>query len=618
MADETLNLNVTATLVDLQKELAKIPGITEKEAKGMVNALSGNLKRAQQAASQAARRMNSDMSGAFNDMKQGAGAVFGGIVNDIDDVIAGLGGLSATVGPVGTAIGGIALGAAVGVGALMALESAALGAADALAEAGMPIDPALVASIEDANAAMGAFGLAFKSVVATLGGIFGPLLSETIQLTLSFGYAIGDLVGFTGQARVSLTGLVQFLGGALVEAINLASRGILFLGDAAVAVGDAFGLSTGKLKFYVSMMEMKLDRQVEAAHAYLDEINLLDLVDDRVTNLMSTSMRMVQARHTSTQATVQETEAVSDLTSMYEHLDQAMQQSMRGSAVNDAEQWAETTSKLSKELEYNSQAVTANNREMSEYAQSVSTYAGITAQVVDSAAQLIQQSQEQTAAAAGKLAQSAADARDAAIDAYREARAEYEANAESMTHADRQRMLARLQGLQREVRATKRAAKETSEAEKDALMRGFRAQQATAAVQAVIQSAINFGSLIPAVAPSAGIWAPAVAGGIAAGVLTLQLATILSQAPPAFYTGGMAPGETTAVLHQGESVLNRRATQALGPDVINAINQGRQQMAGSATTVVNLDGRLLATIGREGRRRDSPMPTRLGSMYGVG
>jgi hypothetical protein len=41
-------------------------------------------------------------------------------------------------------------------------------------------------------------------------------------------------------------------------------------------------------------------------------------------------------------------------------------------------------------------------------------------------------------------------------------------------------------------------------------------------------------------------------------------------------------------------------------------------MAGSGVTVINLDGRMAAVIAREGRRRDSPMPTRLGSMYGVG
>jgi hypothetical protein len=48
------------------------------------------------------------------------------------------------------------------------------------------------------------------------------------------------------------------------------------------------------------------------------------------------------------------------------------------------------------------------------------------------------------------------------------------------------------------------------------------------------------------------------------------------------------------------------------------MNQGRQFMSGGGATVVNLDGRTLAVIAREGRRRDSPMPTRLGSMYGVG
>lgn len=618
MADETLNLNITATLNDFAKQMAQIPGITDKEAKAMVSTLNANFKRASQEAAKAAKRINSEMDGAFNNIKQGAGALFGGIVNDIDDIAAGMGGLATAVGPVGAALGGIALGAAAGVGALIALESAALGAADALAEAGMPIDPAMMRSIEEANAAMGAFGLAFKSVVATLGGIFGPLLSETIQLTLSFGYAIGDLVGFTGQARVSLTGIAQFLARSFVGVVDLAAQGILKVGEAAVAIGDAFGFSTDTMRQHIATMRANLDANRAYVDSLIEEIDLTDFVDRRVTKLMATSTRMVQARNTSTQAAKQEEEAVSDLSSMYDKLSAAMAKSMEGSRVDQGAAWAAMLRDVGDEMDRNSLAIIEKGTiDLDKLSKDTMKVAGIAGQITGALGDLVTESFNQAANRADELATTAETTRDRAIAAYREARDEFAANADSMTEAERKRAMARLSSLANEVRASKKAYRETSEAEKAAMLDAFHAQQAAAAVQATVQSAINFGSLIPAFS-GLGPWAMAAAGGVAATVLTAQLATIFSQAPPAFYTGGMAPGETPAVLHQGESVLNRRATQALGPDVINAINQGRQQMTGSATTVVNLDGRLLATIGREGRRRDSPMPTRLGSMYGVG
>lgn len=618
MADETLNLNITATLADFSKQMAQIPGITEKEAKGMLNALNNNFKKAAQEAAKAGKRINGEFDKAFGSIRQGAGAIFGGVVNDIDDVAAAMGGIATVVGPVGVAMGALALGVGVGVGALVMLEGAALTAADALAKAGQPIDPAMMRSIEEANAAMGAFGMAFQQVTVTLGAVFGPVLSETIQLTMSLGYAMGDLVGFTGQARLSLTGMAQFLANTLIATIDLTAQGVLALGDAAVAVGDAFGASTGKLKFHLYAMRLNLDNNREYAKSLVDEIDLMDLVDDRVKRDTANALRRVQARNDLTTATKAESKAVEDLTVDYDKLDAAMRKSIGDNTIDQGAAWAKMLADVGDEMERTSQSISqTGTADLAALSASIQTYAAITGQVTGAYGDLVTQSFNQAANRAEGLADTAESTRDRAVAAYREARDEFEASADDMTEAERKRAMARLASLDNEVKASKKAYRQTSKAEKEAMLEAFHAQQAAAAVQAAVQSAINFGSLIPAFA-GLGPWAPAAAGGIAATVLTAQLATIFSQAPPAFYKGGLAPGETPAVLHSGEAVLNRRATQQVGPDVINAMNQGRQFMSGGGATVVNLDNRVLATIGREGRRRDSPMPTRLGSMYGVG
>jgi hypothetical protein len=529
-----------------------------------------------------------------------------------------MGGIATTVGPLGVAIGGVALGVGVAAAGLVALEAAALGAADALGKAGMPIDPAMMRSIEEANAAMGAMGMAFNQVIATLGAVFGPLVSETIQIVMSLGYALSDATGITGGMRISLNDLVKFLANSFITVIASTAEGVLMLGDAAVALGDYFNVSTGSLRDNLVVMRQNLENNKAYVGSLVEQINVMDLVDSRVTSLMNVSRRAVQSRNVEKNTTKDTSDEVEKLAKMYEHLGRAMEHSMKGMHVDQGEAWAKMLGNVGDEMTATSQAIgQTGTADLAALSQSVQTYAGIAGQVTGAVGDLVTQSFDQAANRAEDLADVAEVARDKSIAAYDAARENFASNADEMTDAERKRAMAHLANLAEEVKASKRAARQTSKAQKDAMLDAFHAQQAAAAVQATVQSAINFGSLIPAFS-ALGPWAAAAAGGIAATVLGTQLATIYSQAPPAFYTGGMAPGETPAVLHSGESVLNRRATQQVGPDVISAMNQGRQFMAGSGVTVVNLDGRMAAVIAREGRRRDSPMPTRLGSMYGVG
>ena len=55
MARETVDLEFRANIARLQADLAKVPGITEKEAKKMVKALDSQLKRAERSAKKAGK-----------------------------------------------------------------------------------------------------------------------------------------------------------------------------------------------------------------------------------------------------------------------------------------------------------------------------------------------------------------------------------------------------------------------------------------------------------------------------------------------------------------------------------------------------------------------------------
>ena len=61
----TVDFTLRANITDLKSELSKIPGITEKEARKMGNAMEKNILRAEAASKKAAQRMRGDMGKAI-------------------------------------------------------------------------------------------------------------------------------------------------------------------------------------------------------------------------------------------------------------------------------------------------------------------------------------------------------------------------------------------------------------------------------------------------------------------------------------------------------------------------------------------------------------------------
>ena len=93
----TVDLKYRADIAQLKSELAKIPGLTDKEAKAMVGALDKQLKRAEKAA----KRTRKNTKGTFKGVEDSAGeadSVLQGLASALDAVDPKLGGAARLAG----------------------------------------------------------------------------------------------------------------------------------------------------------------------------------------------------------------------------------------------------------------------------------------------------------------------------------------------------------------------------------------------------------------------------------------------------------------------------------------------------------------------------------------
>ena len=136
MADvnKTIEIQMKADLAQLQKNLAKIPGMTKEEAQKMTKALQRELKQAQAAAKKtaqvnrrASKRMQADFKKTANAAKQvrmqsrEMGAAFGSLEDVVGEIAPELQGLTTTLGTVGQAGRSLSRGLATGNPVVLAL-----------------------------------------------------------------------------------------------------------------------------------------------------------------------------------------------------------------------------------------------------------------------------------------------------------------------------------------------------------------------------------------------------------------------------------------------------------------------------------------------------------------
>lgn len=147
------------------KAFAELPGVSQKQAKKAANMLAREIDKGAREAEQSLAKM-----------RQGAGAVFGGIVNDIDDVVGALEGM----GPAGFA-------AAAAVGAVAA-ASAALVAGGALTK--FLYDSAdATGALEDEQRAL---DVALQDVQKTIGADVAPAFEQLLTVAVAGALATKD------------------------------------------------------------------------------------------------------------------------------------------------------------------------------------------------------------------------------------------------------------------------------------------------------------------------------------------------------------------------------------------------------------------------------------------
>jgi hypothetical protein len=152
-----------------------------------------------------------------------------------------------------------------------------------------------------------------------------------------------------------------------------------------------------------------------------------------------------------------------------------------------------------------------------------------------------------------------------------------------------------IQGLQERLEANQKAAQ-----------RAFKAQQA-AAIGGVVMSTAE---AVMATMGQFGFPIGLIPAGMAAAMGGAQIATILSQTPPTFHTGGavanQAPDEFDIRVTRPEMVLNPTGAAIIGRDTVAAANSGTLGSQ-NQTVVVQWRNRVLDVVTADVARRPSPI-----------
>jgi hypothetical protein len=546
MADETINLNLRADLTQLRSELGKIPGITETEAKKMVKALSSQLKKAEGASKQAAAAMKRANAQAFQDIKQGAEKVFGGVVGDIADVSKAL----KAIGPAGMAAGAALVGIGVAaVGAYKTVDAMydlALGLRDANKELndlylmGLPgftqaSQESLDAS-ERLNAQMKAFGSVAAQVRVELGERLAPELESTT----------GDLL----QIAIAALDTSDKVGGLADGFIDLEGETGKYL-DRLVGLGPAFALLAMATEDYSKEVDVLSDRA--AILAQVQEVN---------TKLQA---KAKQVTVDAAQADRDRADAIRDAAAALREK-QAIEQE---SILADQKLFL-----LAEEGEEQ------YRREEAAAAAAAAEAAALAAQERIDLGKMISAAKEQ---------QLAIDARndDAYFDGLADKIDKQRANAQA-TYAF-------LGGAAQDFLATQIAAAEDgTKAQKKAGMAAFVAQKALTTSQIIVDG-IRAVSVAMASAPPPANFALAGVVGAAYAGLAVQNA---AAPPPKFHTGG----EVSATLLDGEHVMDRRASRN-NREALEEMNRtGQLPSGGESRSYVVIGDRMADDITTRGIR----------------
>jgi len=598
MAEEVLKISIQAELREMQKSLATLPGITEREAKLMVAGLNRELRKAEAAAKRAAAASEKAWSKAGQGLKSALSSVggqVGALGGQADNALRAITSIAESLGPVGVgafaataAIGGLAYGVA-------KLASTADDAADRLRAAGLGD---LITAEQNRQLALYDHGLKelskefdllkVKAGADAAGGIgdvaialdhFHDIVGEFMPRATAFEEKVGGWRTLFGPFSLSLGLALDYLhavnqeiGLDFIPSANAAGLATQELAEEQEYLAKiALPPTTKELKAQSDAMEKAKDRAEELVNGLGDVRDLEKEQAEAHKKAAAKRAEVANAEIDQLAATREAGEAQAALNAEFDEASAALQ----GLTVDvgDAGQaWGNWMSDLVNDAGLGA-TIGALNQIGDLISANASTQADALAEEIDLRRQAIDEW------LTGK---------QASIDA------ELENGLISAAEAADARKRAVIDARQKQQLLQQRTKEEREQA-----LEAFETAQGLQKAAALVDSIRAGVSLIPAFA-YLGPFAPAAAAGVAAAGLATAWAGIESASAPEFPTGYVPPAGSpdhtvTGRFRTDEAVLTGRGVQnAGGPAGVEALNRGTGGASGPVTLIAQFNGREIA------------------------
>jgi hypothetical protein len=602
------------------QDLAKATGLQVEETRKLVGSLDRAQRAVDRAGKKTAKELEKEFKERFGNIKRGSSAVFGGVVNDLEDVVGALG----AIGP-GAAVFALLTAGAIGAGAavvgLVAHTDDLLDALKPLRDQeGFGFSREQIDEVERANRALDGIGMTGKAAAATLGVEFAPAVGDASFQVLRLALAgLQAAKAYTGTHDV-LHELAVFLTDSLVQAVTAPVSSLMHVVDAVAMLDRALGLdgaaqgleglsaawddwtrstaegivgATGA-KFSLEELADQYGVSTEEAEEFLDamgrfspeykkqqdnakkladlladvagrELDGIDKIDDQYNKLIETAvgyganekqLGIIEAARHAAKMKFIDDEVEAEREQMKETAE----------AREKAEEEEEERHKRGriKQLELYKDHLERIEREQEarmdaliEYARAYqSVFAGIADQ-------------------ASEFAQREFDEQSELVDSLQEQRKEALAAGDKAEAAT----------LDKRIKAAKRAA-----------LDAFRMQQAAAISKIAVETLVN----VVEAAPNPGLSAAQVALG------ALATGAVLAEPAPKLYVGdgdGTDPDGRVVELHRNEKVANDRLSRNDGDAIAEGNRTGRLPSSGPAQAVLSIDGRSLSGVLAYGARQ---------------
>ena len=583
MATESrdIKLSYKADISNLQRQLAEVPGITEKEAKAMAKALDRQLRKAEASAKKAATASRKE---------------FGKLKQEVDQTAESMKGLEDATGDTDSALMGVA-GALDFINPKLA-DSTRMVAEFSAGVEGMsrigPIIKALTGPLGLGLLAVGTFALAWKDAAdemeaaeermkaatkaaedmqRVVSGFKAAELTAELELAVALGEESAEML----KARNAQLRAEAASAGALTEATKLMRETQENL-NKTQAEADRLRENRQSLSVKEIAALIELEKEEERLGSRLDKNkDVIDGINRRTANLAAKYLEAADANEKRGKASKNTAKKDKEAAAAVDLYAAAL---AREDAIM-ADLAAKEQARIAAQIELNKLIKSTNEDQASGVDKILDKQQERLEQLktLATASEDLAGIEEAAAAARDRAERDLIALRDESHQKLLEQQAEQTADIAAQLSDQRstyQEHTAAFFANSAEAFAT--FSELTAETQGAASIRLFRLSQAAA----VGEIAMNTAEAITKATAQLGVFAPPAVAAIAA-LGTAQAAAVASESPPSFHAG-MAPDERNARLLQGEGVLSRQGVAAAGgAQAVRELNNGN---AGSGQIVV--------------------------------